>query len=290
MYVRWVQMGTFQPLLRLHSQHGRRLPWEYTGEAAEVATEFLRLRERLVPYLYTLGRVAHDTGLPLARALYLQWPEREEAYSARENFTLGDGLFIATVAAPGPLPSVEFWLPPGQWYDFFTGEAVTGDTTIVRDVSLSEYPVYARAGTILPTQPDLPSSSAGPQDDLTLHVWAGANGSFDLYEDAGAGFDYEAGRYVFTPIRFDEQGGCQELLIGAAEGREFDGALRSRSWQVRLVGVSEPTRVTIEGVDAASGGSTPGYDYDAATRTLSVRTGPHSAGADVRVLVGAGCG
>ncbi|MCB9629560.1 MAG: DUF5110 domain-containing protein [Sandaracinaceae bacterium] len=289
MYVRWVQLGTFQPILRLHSQHGRRLPWEYTGEAAVIATDFLRLRERLVPYLYTLGRVAHDTGLPLARALYLQWPEHDEAYLAGSHFTLGDGLFVATVAAPGASATVEFWLPPGEWYDFFTGEAVTGGTTITRDVTLAEYPVYARAGTIVPTQPDLPTSSAGPQDDLTLTIWAGADGTFSLYEDAGTGFDYEGGRHRFTPVSYVERDGCREVVIAAAEGRSFSGALASRSWHVRLVGVAAPARVSVAGVELTAAASAPGFAYDAATSTLTIHTGEHATRSDLRVLIGAQC-
>lgn len=289
MYVRWIQLGTFQPILRLHSQHGQRLPWEYTGEAATIAADFLRLRERLVPYLYTLGRAAHDSGLPLVRALYLQWPDQDEAYNAPSHFTLGDGLFVATVAAPGTPASVSFWLPPGQWYDFFSGEAVTGGAVITRDVALAEYPVYARAGTIVPTQPDLPTSSAGPQDDLTLHVWAGADGAFDLYEDAGTGFDYERGRYRVTPVRFVDRAGCQEVTIGRAEGRSFEGALDTRSWSVRVVGVSEPGRVRVGDQDVPLGNTTPGYTYDGVTRTVTIRAGSHSTAADVRVRMGASC-
>jgi alpha-glucosidase (family GH31 glycosyl hydrolase) len=289
MYVRWVQLGVFQPLLRLHSQHGQRLPWEYTGEAAVVAADFLRLRERLVPYLYTLARAAHDTGLPMVRALYLQWPEQEDAYAVDANFTLGDGLFVATVAAPGPAPTMEFWLPPGQWYDFWSGAPVTGGTTIVRDVALADYPVYARAGTILPTQPDLLTSSTGPQDELTLHVWAGADGAFDLYEDDGSGFDYERGRFQFTPVRYTEGEGCTEVVIGPASGRTFTGALSSRSWHVRVVGVTEPTRVRVGSMDAPRDGTTLGYTYDASTQTLTVHTGSHVTASELRVQVGAGC-
>ncbi|HEX4895726.1 MAG TPA: TIM-barrel domain-containing protein, partial [Solimonas sp.] len=89
MYVRWVQFGTFQPILRLHSHHGDRLPWEYPGKAQTVAADFLRLRGQLVPTLYSLSRIAHDSGLPMARPLYLQWPERDEAYRYRSQYTLG---------------------------------------------------------------------------------------------------------------------------------------------------------------------------------------------------------
>ena len=76
LYMRWVQFGAFQPVRRLHSDHGDRLPWQYADAVRGAAANFLRLREAMVPYLYATARQAYDTGLPMARALYLEWPER----------------------------------------------------------------------------------------------------------------------------------------------------------------------------------------------------------------------
>jgi hypothetical protein len=225
----------------------------------------------------------------MVRALYLQWPDHDAAYAAPSNFTLGDGLFVATVASPGTDPTVEFWLPPGQWYDFFTGAAVSGDATTTRSVALGEYPVYARAGTILPTQPDLPASNAGPQDELTLNVWAGADGAFELYEDEGTGWGYQAGDYRFTPVTFSEQGSCRELRIGAALGRFFPGALAARSWHIRLVGVDAPQTVRLGDEALPEGGVTPGYSYDASTLTVTVHTGSRATDADQSLFVGDAC-
>src|SRR5207248_5153322 len=101
LYVRWVQLGTFQPLDRLHSNHGARLPWEYSPPASTIAAGFLRLREALVPYLYTLARGAYDSGLPIARALYLQWPGQPAAYQHPTEYTLGSDMLVAPVTSPG---------------------------------------------------------------------------------------------------------------------------------------------------------------------------------------------
>ena len=101
MYARWVQLGAFQPLDRLHSHHGKRLPWEYEGKPGTVAADFLRLRESLVPYLYSLARQAHDTGMPMARALWLQWPELDAAYEHPSQYTLGRDVLVAPVSGPG---------------------------------------------------------------------------------------------------------------------------------------------------------------------------------------------
>lgn len=280
MFVRWTQFGTFQPLDRLHSNHGDRLPWEYPGEPERIASEFLRLRGRLVPHLYTLAREAHDTGVPIARALYLQWPELDDAYAFPMQFTLGDDLLVATVAAPGDPAAVEVWIPPGTWIDYFTGERHEGPARIEASVPLDRYPVYARAGSILPTQPDLPGSRSGPQDDIVLTVWAGGDDTYRLYEDAGRGFDYEDGAYAWTEVVSRTDGGCVEVEIGATDGADFAGALSERSWSVRVVGAGEPTDVRVDGAPVDPGRTAVGRDI------VEVQTGLRAAGAATLVEVG----
>lgn len=101
LYVRWLQSGVFQPVLRLHSvPGGLRLPWQYEGEAREVGADFLRLRHALIPYLYTVAREAHDTGLPMCRGLYLAHPDHEPAYEYDREFLLGDDVLVAPIGHP----------------------------------------------------------------------------------------------------------------------------------------------------------------------------------------------
>ncbi len=105
MYVRWIQSGLVQPILRLHSDHAPRLPWEYKGRTRKLAAFFMRMRGAFVPYLYTLARQAYDTGMPLARAMYLEWPRSGDAYRFDRQYMLGDDLLVAPVAKqrrPGP--------------------------------------------------------------------------------------------------------------------------------------------------------------------------------------------
>ncbi len=268
MYVRWIQLGTFQPITRLHSHHGDRLPWEYPGKAETVASDFLRLRGQLVPTLYSLSREAHDTGLPMARPLYLQWPTHEEAYSHLSQYTLGADMLVATVAAPGDPALLELWIPPGEWIDFFTGEVLTGPARISRSVPLEHYAVFLRRGAILPLQPQLPTSAHGPQNDLILNVWPGDDGTFRLYEDEGRGFAYREGAYRWTTIstRSTGDGACHALRIEAAQGQAFPGALDTRRWQLRFFAVAPPQTVELNGVPVAD------WSYDAGRQMLSVQT------------------
>jgi alpha-glucosidase (family GH31 glycosyl hydrolase) len=290
MYIRWIQFGTFQPIDRLHSNHGDRLPWEYPGEAETIASKFLRLRGRLVPHLYTLSREAHDTGLPMARALYLQWPEHDAAYDYPSQFTLGDNLLVGTVAAPGENPTVEMWIPPGTWYPYFSGSPVTGPQVLSVEVPLDEYAVFARAGSILPTQDNLRTSSRGPQDNLTLTVWAGADGSYELYEDEGVGFDYERGAFQTTEVTTVNQGdSCQTVTIAAAEGSDFPGALENRSWTVEVIGLGEPGEVRIDGELLTPGDAAPGWSYDSASDRVSVETGVVGTDQPISLTIGTEC-
>ena len=160
MYLRWIQLGTFQPLDRLHSHHGKRLPWEYSEPARSVAADFLRLREALVPYLYTLSRESHDRGLPMVRPMYLGWPNQRAAYDHPTQFTLGRDLLVAPVSRPGNPARKTVWFPPGAWVDWFTGERHTGPGTKALSVPLDRMPVFVRAGGIVPTQPPVATTCA----------------------------------------------------------------------------------------------------------------------------------
>ena len=125
LYQRWVQFGAFSPILWFHGLWGLRLPWEYGTGGMENYRKFVGLRYRLIPYIYTCSRVAHETGLPLVRGMYLEYPQQEAAYTHRQQYMFGDELLVAPITAPGNgQPSrKQVFLPAGQdWFDFFTGD------------------------------------------------------------------------------------------------------------------------------------------------------------------------
>ena len=277
MYVRWVQLGTFQPLDRLHSHHGLRLPWEYPGKAGAVAADFLRLRGALVPYLYTLAREARDTGLPMVRALYLQWPEHDQAYEHPAQYTLGRDVLVAPVSGPGDPAEAMVWFPPGRWIDWFTGRSYGGPATTRLSVPLERMPVFVRAGAIVPTQPPAATTPAGPLRSVVLTAYAG-EGRFTLYDDAGDGLAYERGESTRTTIAQRRARSRSTVTIGRARGG-FPGAPRTRAYELRLVGVARPRRVTV------GGRRTTRWRYDAATRTATVRTGALSTRRAATVVV-----
>ena len=265
MYVRWVQLGAFQPFERLHSHHGQRLPWEYEEPARSIAADFLRLRESLVPFMYSLARQAHDTGVTMVRPLYLHWPRRGAAYRHPSQYTLGRDVLVAPVAAPGEPAEVEVWFPPGRWVDWFTGERHRGPAVKRLAVPLERMPVFVRAGGIVPMQPPVLTTPAGPPAKLVLRAERG-RGRFVLYDDAGDGLAYERGRFARATIRQRVARGETTLTIGRARGH-FPAMPRRRSYEVRLTGVSRPGTVTVAGRRSRA------WSYDSAKRTLTVQTG-----------------
>lgn len=265
LYARWVQFGAFQPLERLHSNHGDRLPWEYDPAADRSATSFLQLREELGPYIYTLARRAYDTGQPLTGGLYLQWPGQSGAYAHPSEYTFGSDIVVAPVTAPGDPAPATIWVPPGTWTDYFTGQRFTGPREITLSVPLSQMPVLVRAGAVIPTQPYVPYTRAAPPATVILSAFPGGRGRFALYDDQGVGFGYQRGLDTWTPISQRRRGRRFSVTIGAARGH-FPGDLQARTWQLRVIGVRRPRVVRVDGRRRR-------WSYDAATRTVTVSTG-----------------
>lgn len=269
LYARWVQLGAFQPILRLHSNHGYRLPWEYGAAARESADKFMRLRESLIPYLYTLSRQAHDTGLPMARGMYLYWPNDPYAYTFDHEYLFGREMLVAPIARPGDMASRNVWFPPGTWTDFFTGHTYRGPNVEKITCPLDRMPVFVKMGGIIPMQPYMEHVGAKPVDPLILRVYPGANGYFKLYEDAGDGFGYEHGQYAWTPIHLKSG-----VLTVEPEKGSYPGQLVRRSYRVEMVNVYRPHRVMVNGVvlpKQKTEGSV-GWEYNPSNRTLTIQT------------------
>ncbi len=259
LYTRWVQLGAFQPILRLHSDHGDRLPWEY-GAGQAPATDALRLREALVPYTYSLARQSVDTGLPIARALYLEYPG---VYDHPDEYLYGPDVLVAPVTSPGPIATRDVWLPPGRWIDFFTGATFGGGRTVSVKVPLDRMPVFVKAGSVVARQPG--TSHVTAPSALAISAYAGGSGDFTLYSDAGEGQSQASAR---TRLSYRDHGSWSSLTIGADAGH-YPGQPSRRTYTVDFVDVSAPKHVVAGLVPLPRSA----WSYDAATATLHVRTG-----------------
>lgn len=282
LYLRWLQLGTFQPVMREHSNAGQnpRLPWEYDAATQAVGDQFMQLREQLVPYVYTLAAQASSTGIPMAQALYLNYPGQAAAYTNPTEYTLGPDILVAPVTAPGASVATQVWFPPGTWQDYFTGATFTGPATQTLDVPTSRMPVFVKEGGIIPLQPANGQAQSAGTAPITLQVHAGANGSYVLYDDAGTGLGYQSGQSTGTPISYTENASAatSSLTVSPVTG-SYPGAPGSRGYTLALVDESRPTSVQINGQTL----SAAQWGYDTATDTLTVPLGAVAATSSVTV-------
>ncbi len=220
---RWVQLGVFSPILRLHSSDNEFLgkePWRYRADVRAVIGDQLRLRHRLVPYLHAMNHRAAREGEPLVRPMYWTHPHEEEAYAVPNQFRFGTELVVAPVATPAdPVTtqgSVTVWLPPGRWVDLFTEVVYDGARTVVMSRPITSIPVLAKAGAIVPMAPDGERAETVAPEVLDLVVVVGADGALDLVEDDGTGDGLDEAHVATTPLRWDQGSGT--LRIGPATG------------------------------------------------------------------------
>jgi len=190
MLVRWFQAGVFFPIMRSHSNIGTtaRFPflWGTDGEAA--MRKALDLRYQLLPYIYSLGHEAYNTGAPIMRPLVMEFPADTTVANMTDEWLVGKGLLVAPVLNAGGKRNIYF--PNDTWYNYYTGDVISGPKTISVDKALDEIPVYVRAGTILPVGPVIQYSEQLSGTPLEIRIYPGKNGSFKMVEDDGVSYNY----------------------------------------------------------------------------------------------------
>jgi alpha-glucosidase (family GH31 glycosyl hydrolase) len=267
LYARWVQFGAFQPIDRLHGNHSDRLPWQYGAAAQASAEKFLNLRENLVPSTYSLAQQVSQTGIPVVRPLYLQYPDQQDAYAQDgSEYLYGPDVLVAPVTTPGTTATTPVWFPPGSsWTDYFTGQTYAGGTTASVSTGLDSMPVFIKSGGILATRTgDVTNDEQNPLAKVTVTVAGGASGSFGLYEDNGTTTDFH--HSAVTRISYSEAGSGHTARIAAAAGA-FAGQASQRQWTVKFLGVAAAPRAVTAGGRAARASA---WSWDAGAHTLIV--------------------
>ena len=213
MTARWTQLGVFSPIMRLHSSSSEfngKEPWRFKKETEIAMGEALRLRHAMIPYLYTMNYRSYQENLPLILPMYYDHPEERGAYEKKNQYMFGTELIVAPVTTPRVrklnVARVNVWLPEGIWYDIFTGMMYRGGRTLDMYRTLDSIPVLAKAGGIVPFTDEISGVQAsGNPDSLRIHVYAGAGGKFDLYEDDNETCAYEEKQCVITEMQYTEE-------------------------------------------------------------------------------------
>ncbi len=255
LYVRWLEFGAFCPMMRSHGTDAPREIYQFgkKGDKAYDAIEkFIRLRYRLLPYIYSTSWqvTAHQSSM--MRALVMDFPKDARVWDINDQYLFGQSLLIAPVTQPMYIKQVvqnrdtsyvedfqtvktkETYLPSGaDWYDFWTGEKQEGGKQVSKEAPLDILPIYVKAGSILPIGPEVQFAEEEKWDHLEIRVYPGADGQFVLYEDENEHYHYEKG--AFSTIAFDWNNNRKTLTI-QDRGGSFPGMLQNRTFHIVLVG------------------------------------------------------
>jgi alpha-D-xyloside xylohydrolase len=233
--LRWFQFGAFAPLFRSHGEFPLREIFNLAPQGSEVYESLLwhdKLRYRLLPYTYTLAADTYHRDGTIMRGLTMDFMDDAAARDVKDEYLYGTAFLVAPVhkyqARSRPV-----YLPAGvEWYDFHTGAAVQGGSTLEAAAPLGRMPLFVRAGAIVPVGPDIQYTAEKPGAPITLLVFTGADGSFDLYEDDGVSYGYEKGEFSRIPMRYDAAKGT--LTIGERAG-SYPGMPEERTFNVRWI-------------------------------------------------------
>ncbi len=284
LYARWLQFGAFSPILRLHCslenprRGNLRLPWVYGRQGTDLARSLFQLRYRLIPYIYTYCRIAHDEALPLVRPLYLEYPALDEAYAHPDEYFFGREIIVAPIV--DSTGERDVYLPPGDWVDFNTGRPSPGGRVIHVKHPLETMPLFVRAGSVIPLQPDMPFTGARPLDTLIVEFFPARSGEFRLYEDDGLSLDYRSGKFAWTPITCSQAGGFLTAAIGPTKG-EYAGQVAKRAYELRIHRGSRPASITVNGRKLAPAR----WDWSGSSALLTVHLDSQAIRSKIEVAV-----
>lgn len=229
--LRWVETSVYLPLMRIHGYQSNTEPWNYGDEAQRIITDCIRERYRLMPYIYSNAASVTRNGGTVLRPLVFDFADDEEALKQDCEYMFGRALLINPVTEK-EVDTYPTYLPrtKGGWYDYRTGKHYEGGTTATTDVTIATIPVFVRAGSIIPTGEAVESTSQ-KQDNLTIYVYPGADGTFNLYDDEGVNYNYEQGKYSIIPFTWNDK--SRTLTIGSRKG-SFTGMTSTRKFTVKL--------------------------------------------------------
>lgn len=254
LFVRWVQFGVFSPIMRLHStcnDFSGKEPWNYNDIANAIIKKYLRLRQRLIPYLYTMNLKTHKDGLPLILPIYYFEAENEKTYNYPNEYYFGEDLLVCPITEKGDelskLSRVKAYLPKGYWVDIFTGIKYAGEREIELYRSLDDIAVFARFGSILPLDARKSGNEIDNPNELDLHVFAGADGSYSLAEDASELADFVEKEWRYTEfygkikenfLDYNDKKYSYEFNIEAVKNNIAD-SIKKRKYNIYFHGIKE---------------------------------------------------
>jgi len=260
LYVRWLQFGTFCPMMRSHGADAPREIYQFgkKGDKAYDAIEkYINLRYRLLPYIYSTAWDVTASHSSMMRALVMDFAGDKNALDINDQFLFGKSIMVSPVTNAMYIKPVangrdttyaedftaaktkETYLPAGtDWYDFWTGEKLAGGKKVTKETPFDIIPLYVRAGAIIPVGPAVQYAEEKKWDNLEIRIYAGANGKFVLYEDENDNYNYEKGIHSTIGFNWDDK---KKVLSVDDRMGSFPGTLNERKFNLVLVGINKGT-------------------------------------------------
>lgn len=250
MEARWYQFGVFSPINRLHSSSSEfngKEPWRFKKEVHDTMCEFLRLRHRLLPYLYTMNHRAWAEGEPICQPMYYAYPENWDAYGRKNEYFFGSELIAAPVTTARienlNVAKTKVWLPEGLWFDFFTDTVYQGGRNQNMYRSIDQIPVLAKAGAILPMTDEIRAIDTEKNpEEMTVRVYPGADNSFTLYEDDNITEGYRQGICAVTEMNLNWQ---EKTFTIKPSAGDLTLLPEQRTWKIELHKVTAEEAVVL---------------------------------------------
>ncbi|WP_347158828.1 glycoside hydrolase family 31 protein [Pontibacter chitinilyticus] len=245
LYARWIQLGAFIPYFRNHTGVNSKSsePWAYGEEVTEIARNFISLRYKLLPYLYSTFYEATQDGMPVMRSLAIDYTQDAKIYDSQyqNQYLFGEAFLVAPFVSTTNFGKVYF--PQGKWYNLYTGEVQQGNQEKIIPLAYNKMPIYVKESSIIPMQSLIQNTTEHPTDTLTVNVYKGdAANSFVYYEDDGKSYDYEKGQYYKRTISYEPR--RNTITFG-----KVDGTYNSnfKNVKVLLHGFGNATKVKVNG-------------------------------------------
>jgi alpha-glucosidase (family GH31 glycosyl hydrolase) len=277
LYIRWTQFGLFSPIAHLFGMDhpGYKEPWRYGEEAERIFKQYDRMRYRFIPYIYSEAYQMHRTGMPMMRALVLEYQEDENTHDIDDQYLFGRNLLIAPVTTKGAQTRVVY-LPEGTWYDYWSGEPYEGQRYHNIVTPLDQLPIFVKAGGILPQQRVM-NLGQETAENLTLEIFPGGESSYPIYDDDGKSKAYLSGVYAITDISVKAESNRTLIRIEAPRG-DYELPERTYTLKVRRDGPPEsvmegvnPLRVFASSVEYEKNQSQAGWYFNDKAGALYVR-------------------
>jgi alpha-D-xyloside xylohydrolase len=231
LFARWFEFGTFCPIFRTHGHRPNNELWSY-DKVEPTLIRYDKLRYRLMPYIYSLAWKVSSEDYTIQRPLVMDWRTDEKTWNVGDEFMFGPAILVSPVLKADATHRSVYLPSSPKWYDFWTGVSTSGGKEIDAEAPLDRMPLYVRAGSILPMGPEIEYAQQNPGGPVELRIYRGADGAFNLYDDAGDSYDYEQGKHSVIPIRWNESAGL--LTFGARQG-SFPGMVEKRAFRIVLV-------------------------------------------------------